>query len=625
MRTRRGRLYRKYVLLFVALVGGMLVASGVLQLFFSYQESQAATLRIERVEAARAALRISQFVDGIRVQMQAILPPAGLGDVPLDQRRAEYRALLRRAPEIADMSFIDASGLEQLRVSRLSLDLEGHGTDRTREPAFLETRAGGTFFGPVEFRRGSEPHFRLALPDGAGVSVADVNLKFILEAVTSIKVGAAGYAYVVDRTGQLIAHPDISLVLGKTDLSSRPQFRASLSGLTPLEEHAMIASDLAGRPVLTAFDVIGTTGWTVFVEQPLDEAFAPVYASLLRAAGFVVLGLIISAAASLILARRMIVPIEALRAGAARMGAGALEQRIEVRTGDELEELADEFNRMTERLRESYANLEQKVVDRTHELSAANQQLREATLAKSRFLANMSHELRTPLNAIIGFADLLIDRIPGELTRTQEEHVRDIRDSGKHQLSLINDILDLSKVEAGRMELERSEFSVGAVSRSAATLIREQAVRRSIRLDVVMDPDVTVLGDARRVKQVILNLLANAVKFTPDGGRIGLTARRVEDAVEIVVRDTGRGISPEEQTRIFEEFAQAGAGGFTQEGTGLGLTLAQRIVALHGGRISVDSEVGRGSTFTFTLPLRPAPSGAALDAVAADSGARQAP
>ena len=593
------------MLVFVSLVCGMLLASSALQLFFSYQESQTAILRIERAEASRAALRVTQFVDGIHTQVRSILPAPGLGALPHDERRAAYHSLQRRAPEITDMSFIDATGREQLWISRLSLDLERHGADRTHEPAFVETRSGRTYFGPVEFRRGSEPYFRVAVPDGtgAGVNVADVNLKFILEAITSIKVGSAGHAYVVDSVGQLIAHPDISLVLRKTDLSSQPQFAASLrAGISP-EAQAMTASDLGGRGVLTAYEVIPPTGWTVFVEQPLDEAFAPLYASLVRALVLLVIGLAISVGASVVLARRMIVPIEALRATASRIGAGAMDQRIEVRTGDELEDLADEFNRMTGRLRESYETLEQKVLDRTRDLAGANHQLREATLAKSRFLANMSHELRTPLNAIIGFADLLLERLPGALTPKQDEYVRDIHDSGKHQLSLINDIHDLSKVEAGRMELERSEFALHDAARSAVALVREQAVRRSIRLDVSIEPDLIVLADERKVKQVILNLLANAVKFTPGGGRVSLSARRSGDAAEIAVRDTGRGISPDDQARIFEEFAQAKAGAITQEGTGLGLTLAQRIVALHGGRILVDSEVGRGSTFTFTIQL----------------------
>jgi signal transduction histidine kinase len=243
------------------------------------------------------------------------------------------------------------------------------------------------------------------------------------------------------------------------------------------------------------------------------------------------------------------------------------------------------------------------VVRQRRALADANERLREATLAKSRFLANMSHELRTPLNAIIGFAEVLLERHPGPLAQKQEEYIRDIVDSGKHQLSLINDILDLSKVEAGRMDLDLSTVDLSDVAARALALVREQAVRRAIRVVASIDPTIgPARADERKVKQILLNLLANAVKFTPPGGTITLSARRVDAAIEFAVRDTGKGISHEDQTRIFEEFAQAKAAGYTEEGTGLGLTLAQRFVALHGGRIWVESEVGRGSTFAFTLP-----------------------
>ena len=215
----------------------------------------------------------------------------------------------------------------------------------------------------------------------------------------------------------------------------------------------MTTRDLAGRSVLTASESIAATGWSVFVEEPLEAAFAPLNASLIRSGLLILLALAIAVAASLVLARRMVVPIEAVRAGAARIGAGALDQRIDVHSGDELEDLADEFNRMTAQLRESYATLEQKVEDRTRELASARDQLQIASKHKSEFLANMSHELRTPLNAIIGFSEVLLQKMFGDLNERQEEYVRDVLASGKHQLSLINDILDLSKIEAGRMEL----------------------------------------------------------------------------------------------------------------------------------------------------------------------------
>ena len=241
-----------------------------------------------------------------------------------------------------------------------------------------------------------------------------------------------------------------------------------------------------------------------------------------------------------------------------------------------------------------------------NEIRDKSMQLEVASRHKSEFLANMSHELRTPLNAVIGFSDVLLERMFGDLNSKQEEYVKDILDSGKHQLSLINDILDLSKVEAGRMELEPSEFSVRELLTTALTLVQEQAIRHGIRLELAVEPAITtIVADQRLLKQILLNLLANAVKFTPDGGRVDLSARQLHDVVEISVRDNGIGIAPHDQARIFEEFARAGSN--AQEGTGLGLTLTQKLVALHGGRISLESALGQGSTFTFTLPTNGLP------------------
>jgi signal transduction histidine kinase len=222
----------------------------------------------------------------------------------------------------------------------------------------------------------------------------------------------------------------------------------------------------------------------------------------------------------------------------------------------------------------------------------------------------MSHELRTPLNAIIGFSEVLLERMFGEINAKQKEYLQDILSSGRHLLSLINDILDISKVEAGRMELQPGAVDLRFVLQNAISLIRERATRQGISVTLDVDATVgTIEADERRVKQILFNLLSNALKFTPAGGRVTLTAARIDNAVQISVRDTGIGIRSEDQDRIFEEFQQAGPGKAV-EGTGLGLALAKRFVEMHGGRIWVESTVGAGSNFTFTLPLhRPSENG----------------
>jgi signal transduction histidine kinase len=248
------------------------------------------------------------------------------------------------------------------------------------------------------------------------------------------------------------------------------------------------------------------------------------------------------------------------------------------------------------------ARLFREIEDKSRQIEAANRH-------KSEFLANMSHELRTPLNAIIGFSEVLGERMFGELNEKQAEYTEDILTSGRHLLSLINEILDLSKVEAGLMELEVAKFDLPLAIDNARTFVRERATKHGINLNVTVDERLgDFVGDERKIKQILLNLLSNAVKFTPEGGRIGINAKQADGSVEISVSDTGIGIAPEDQAKIFEEFRQVGGDyAHKSEGTGLGLTLAKKFVELHGGKIWVESEVGKGSTFSFTLPERSSP------------------
>jgi signal transduction histidine kinase/CheY-like chemotaxis protein len=301
----------------------------------------------------------------------------------------------------------------------------------------------------------------------------------------------------------------------------------------------------------------------------------------------------------------LIGPVQQMDVRLREIAAGDFSRRVDVLNRDELGALAANLNRMTAELGRLYRQLE-----------AANRH-------KSEFLASMSHELRTPLNAIIGFSEVLLERLFGELTAKQEEYLGDILDSGRHLLSLINDVLDLSKVEAGHMELELNCFSLHECLENGLTMVRERASRHGIALSLEVDSALDVLeADERKVKQVVFNLLSNAVKFTPDGGQVGITAGPDGGGVRISVWDTGIGIAPEDQARIFEAFQQVGGlDAPSREGTGLGLALARRFVELHDGRLWVDSEVGQGSRFSFTLPvcLTPAVEAASEVAQAAEA------
>jgi signal transduction histidine kinase len=271
-----------------------------------------------------------------------------------------------------------------------------------------------------------------------------------------------------------------------------------------------------------------------------------------------------------------------------QIASGDFSRSVEVPNRDELGTLADNLNRMNIELRGLY------------------QQLEAASRHKSEFLASASHELRTPLNAIIGFSGILKKRMFGDLNEKQAEYVEDIYTSGNHLLSLINDLLDLAKVESGRIELDVKQFDLPSALENSITLLKERANRHGILIDLAVDERLSsFMGDERKLKQIMLNLLSNAVKFTPDGGRIDVKAGPFEGGVQISVTDTGVGIKPEDQQVIFEEFRQVGDDSHKREGTGLGLTLTKILVELHGGRIRVESEAGKGSTFTFTLSEGP--------------------
>jgi signal transduction histidine kinase len=278
-------------------------------------------------------------------------------------------------------------------------------------------------------------------------------------------------------------------------------------------------------------------------------------------------------------------PIRRTEARLAEIAGGDFSGRLDVLNRDELGSLAANVNRMNDELRRLYGELE------------------TTSRHKSEFLANMSHELRTPLNAIIGFSQVLRERLFGDVNEKQEEYLDDILSSGNHLLSLINDVLDLSKVEAGQLELVIAPFSLREALERGATMVRDSAVKSGVELLLRIDPEVDLAqGDERRILQVTFNLLSNAVKFTPQGGHVDIESTQVGGEIRVSVRDTGPGIAPEDQERIFEEFQQTDVGRKQQEGTGLGLALSRRLIDLHHGRLWVESTLGQGSTFSFTLP-----------------------
>jgi signal transduction histidine kinase len=958
-----GRLVQRTFLITLALVCGGLLTSGVVELVFRYQESVEAIGALQQEMAQGAAFKIQQFVQDIEHTLRASTQTQDIVTSGLTEPyKFELLKLLKVTPAITELVALNASGREQLKVSRVRMLLSDDLRDRASAEAFQGARGGKAFFGQVYFIRESEPYMTVAVPierfagDVVGVLVAEVNLKYIWEVVSRIKVGKAGYAYVVSREGDLIAHPDISLVLQKRQLKQLSQVQAALAGV-PMR--AVAQPNLAGQQVFAAFAIIPELGWAVLLERPAAEAYAPLYASILRTGILLLVGLGMAVLASVLIGRRVVRPLALLQQGAARLGSGDLEYRLAITTGDEFEALANEFNHMASQLHGSYANLEQKVEERTRELSEAleqqtatsevlrvisssptdlqpvlnavaenaallcnasdaqilhiegdvlrpvasygaipalmiggdegmpinrgsvtgravidrhtihvhdlaaasetefpdgkiyqkrfghrttlatpllregvaigallirrlevrpfadkqiqlletfadqaviaienvrlfqelqartrdlarsveelkalgevshavsstldlqtvlttivnravqlsgahggviyeydestqmfqlrathgvqeeiievlrgarirlgegamgkaaatripvqvtdmldehgsvlprvrpvlaqagyrsllavplllerqifgglvvyrsesgsfstevvnllqtfatqstlaiqnarlfreieekGQQLEIASQHKSQFLANMSHELRTPLNAILGYTELILDEIYGEVPESLRDVLERVQQSGRHLLDLINDVLDISKMEAGQLTLSLNEYSMAEVVHTVSTAVESLATEKGLALKVDLAPDLPRgKGDERRLAQVLLNLVGNAIKFT-DAGEVQIQVTATDGVFTVAVADSGPGIAETDQQTIFEEFQQADSSSTRLKGgTGLGLAIVKRIVEMHGGRVWVESSLGKGSTFWCTLPVR---------------------
>ena len=954
---RRERLVREYFLISVALIGGGLITSGLIEIYYRYHESRDQLARLQKEIAAGAAYKIEHFVQEIHNILKGATKSRDIAPKGLTADfRFELEKLLLIAPAVTEAVALNENGLIQVQASRLRTVLPDAKKDLSTSAPFQRARQGKSFYGPVYFVRGSEPYMTIAVPierfagDVIGVLQAEVNLKYIGDVVSSISIGKAGYAYAVTRGGELIAHPDISLVLQRRSVSPLQVVKAAFeSAPGPNAQNAMVAANIQGKEVLSSFALIKDLDWAVIVDLPVEEAYEALYASIMRTSTLFLIGLGMSLIASFFVARRVVQPMRVLREGVERIGTGDLGYRLDLKTGDEIEVLADEFNKMTSQLQESYINLEQKVEDRTRELTESleqqtatseilgviassptdvqpvlavvaenaarlcdasdaqirlvendgtklvasfgstpapdfrptnprqpagrailerrtvhvedlaeaakaefadsqelqqrtgtrtflstpmlregnpiglinirrtevrpfsekqiallktfadqaviaienvrlfqeiqdknreltesleqqtatsqvlgvisssprdlqpvfesmlanatrlgssdygaifrfdgqvfslttaqyvsphmtvladrtfppdsttavgrvglekkivhipdvsadpnwnppeeyrkegirtvlavpmlkennlvgaivvyrretrpftdsqiallktfadqaviaienvrlfqeledkNAQLETANRHKSQFLANVSHELRTPLNSIIGFTRIVLRRTEGKLEPLQKENLQKVLISSDHLLNLINELLDLAKIEAGRMEAFAETFKLDDIVRMATTTVEPLLRNGRVKLLTDIAPDIPPLKtDRDKLKQSVINLLSNAVKFT-EKGEVKVAAWRDNGFVKLTVSDTGIGMSQEALRYIFDEFRQADMSSTRKYGgTGLGLAIVKKFINLMGGEIVVESEEGKGSKFTITLPM----------------------
>ncbi|MEA3067093.1 MAG: hypothetical protein QOK41_500, partial [Sphingomonadales bacterium] len=574
-------------------VGIALLASGMVDVWTSYRDHTAWLIRIQRAQAEAAAAKIGQFIQQIEAQLgwteQFIW-----SEETSEQRQADALRLLRLVPPIMEIARLDPAGHEQLHVSRVDPTVVGSDINFSHDPKFVEAMANNVYYGPVYFRQGTEPYMTLAVGRrGAGAAVAEISLRYIWDVVSGIKVGEHGAAYVVDADGKLIAHPELRLVLRNTDMSGLTQVKAARAHEVP-DEPPYLAEDMSGRQVLTANAAIVPLRWLVFVELPIDEAYAPLLASLSIRGALLLGGLGLAVLLSLLLARNMVRPIRALQAGAARIGAGGLDHRIHITTGDELEALGDQFNGMAARLQDSYATLEGKVVERTRQLELAN-------LAKTRFLAAASHDLRQPLHAL----GLLVAQLNADTNRADRRRiVARIGTAVAVMNDLFNALLDISKLDAGAVAPDVTTFPIDPLLRRIENMFAADARAKSLSLRV-LPSELWVRSDRVLLERILLNLVSNAVRYTEHGGII-VGCRHRGKALRIDVWDSGIGIPENQQQNIFGEFYQVAGTQAGGPGLGLGLAIVDRMCRLLDHPIELASTQGKGSRFSITVPRAPA-------------------
>jgi signal transduction histidine kinase len=615
----RSPLFRRYALLLSALVGTLLLLSGVVFTHLAHREALAAASAVQQGQARLLAAEITAVLGGLRSGLQAAAGKFELdGSGGAEALRIESAWLLRQHPALHALRWIGADGRERLVLSRYGLAAVDPAADWTRDPTWRAALGAGQAIGPTHWRDGSEPHVLVATaarPDGGGV-LADVNLKVLSEVLARARPPQGGLTYVVDAGGALLAHPDLAQVLRRTDVAARPQVQRALAR-AGADDASGSGLGADGQPVLASSRRLDDLGWAVLVEQPEHTALVPARAALERSLALLAIGLLAAVAASAWLAWRLVRPIQALEAGAARLAAGPLDSPLVPTaplaraSGDELGRLAERFDAMAAQLQGLVASQEQRITERTAELARANE-------AKTRFLAVAAHDLRQPVHAL----GLFIGRLQGERLPARAAAVAaDVARSARALDELVAALLDLSRMDVGALPVQPRALPLQALLDRLALQAEPIAGARGLRWRAV-PTRAWVHSDPVLLERIALNLVSNALRYTARGGVL-VGARPRGDAVELWVVDTGVGIAPAHLERVFDEFFRAAPPGAAGDaGLGMGLAIVDRLARRLGHPVALRSQPGRGTVASVRLPratpavrAAPAPEAPALPGV----------
>ena len=605
----------------LSLFGIALTAVVAASYFYTLKQIKEDAAELQAEIASVTADRTHAFVRRKVERFSDIAAAVSLYDLASKEQRLLTSLLAKNDGSFTEVSIIDARGIEVLKVSDRRVYFPSDLSDQSKSAKFNKAIKGENYISRINTSDKSQPYVTLAVPlwgtaqSIVGVMSAEANLSFLWEAFGEIRFGTAGYAYLVDQHGNLIAHKEPLLVLQKMNLREVDGVRKFLRNPTrsdPSPAHK--GRGLMDRPVLSTYAPLSELGWAVILEEPLDAALANVEKLKRYALALLAMSLFVGAAVITWVSGRMTQPIRELHQGAKTIGSGNLDYRVTIGTGDEIEWLGEEFNKMAAELKVSYATLEQKVKDKTGDLEKANSQLQQANCSllmanktKDEFLSVMSHELRTPLNVIMGYTGMMKDGMLGEVNPKQEEALQKVVNRSEDLLRMITEIMQATSIEAGAVKVESRDVNLVSFLddlRSSYELPLGQ-LNKDLTFKWDYSPDIpTIRTDREKLKHTLQNLINNAVKFT-DRGYVSISARYVPETkvVKFKVADTGIGIQEEMLPSIFEIFRQVDSSETRNHGgVGIGLYIVKKYTEILGGNIQVESEVGKGSVFSVTIP-----------------------